>query len=76
MIEKIKQHIKDIVDITIQYVNYNFVSSYSNCLIICINKDKANKKSPVFLTEEGVTRSVDLEDCVNIKVSVKPICQV
>lgn len=76
MIEKIKQHIKDIVDITIQYVNYNFVSNYSNCLVICIKKDKTNKKFLVFLTEEGVTRSVDLEDCKNIKVSVKPICQI
>lgn len=76
MIEKIKQHMKGIVDISIQYVNYNFVSNYSNCLIVCIKKDKSNKDLLVFLTEEGSTRSVELEDCNSVKVSVKPICQI
>ena len=66
---------KEIVDISIQYVNYSFVSNYPNCLVICIKKGKSNKKFLVFLTEEGIARSVDLEDSKNIKVSVKPICQ-
>ena len=39
-----------------------------------IEKDKLDKKFLVFLTEEGITKSVDLEDYKNLKVSVKPIC--
>ena len=65
---------KSIVNVTIQYVNYSFISSYNNCLFIGIEKDKLDKKFLVFLTEEGVTKSVDLEDYKNLKVSVKPIC--
>ena len=67
---------KSIVNVTIQYVNYNFISSYNNCLLIGIEKDKLDKKFLVFLTEEGITKSVDLEDYKNLKVSVKPICQI
>ena len=73
MIEKIKLHMKSIVNVTIQYINYNFISSYNNCLLICIEKDRLDKKFLVFLTEEGTTKSVDLEDYENLKVSVKPI---
>ena len=73
MIEKIKQHIKSIVNVSIQYVNYNFISNYNNCLLICIKKGKMDKDLLVFLTEEGTTKSVILEDQKNIKVNVTPI---
>ena len=75
MIEKIKHHMKDIVDVTIQYVNYNFISSYNNCLLICIEKGKLDKNLLVFLTEEGKTKLVELEDQKNVKVSIDLVCQ-
>ncbi len=74
MIEKIKQHMKDIVNISIQYVNYSFVSNYQNCLLLCIKKGNLNKDLLLFMTEDGSLSSVDLEDEF-VKVSVKSICQ-
>ena len=65
---------KDIVDISIQYVNYSFVSNYQNCLLLCIKKGDLNKDLLLFMTENGRLSSVDLED-EYIKVSIKPICQ-
>ena len=62
---------RDIVNISIQYVNYGFISNYHNCLLVCINKDLL-----VFLTAEGTTKSVDLKDQENVKVSVTLACQV
>ena len=66
---------KDIVDVTIQYVNYNFISNYNNCLLICIEKGKLDKDLLVFLTEEGKTKLVELEDQKNVKVSIDLVCQ-
>tara|TARA_B100000035_G_C20876333_1_gene498546 strand:- start:488 stop:715 length:228 start_codon:yes stop_codon:yes gene_type:complete len=74
LIEKIKQHMKDIVNISIQYVNYSFVSNYQNCLLLCIKKGNLNKDLLLFMTEDGSLSSVDLEDEF-VKVSVKSICQ-
>lgn len=75
MIEKIKKHMKDIVDISIQYVSYSFVSNYQNCLLLCIKKGDLNKDLLLFMTKDGKLSSVDLEDEF-IKVIVKPICQI
>jgi len=74
LIEKIKHHIKDIVDVSIQYTNYSFVSNYQNCLLLCIKKGNLNKDLLLFMTEEGQLSSVDLEDKF-IKVSIDPVCQ-
>ena len=65
---------KDIVNISIQYVNYSFVSNYQNCLLLCIKKGNLNKDLLLFMTEDGSLSSVDLEDEF-VKVSVKSICQ-
>jgi len=62
LIEKIKQHIKEIVNISIQYKSYNFISNYQNCLLICIEKGNLNKDLLLFMTEKGKLQSVDLED--------------
>lgn len=62
MIEKIKQHIKEIVNISIQYKSYSFISNYQNCLLICIEKGNLNKDLLLFMTEKGKLQSVDLED--------------
>jgi len=75
LIEKIKQYVKEIVDVSIQYVNYNFVSNYQNCLLLSIEKGNLNKDLLLFITEDGRLSSVDLEDEFII-VSVTPICQV
>ena len=75
MIEKIKQYVKEIVDVSIQYVNYSFVSNYQNCLLLSIEKGNLNKDLLLFITEDGRLSSVDLEDEFII-VSVTPICQV
>lgn len=66
---------KDIVDISIQYVSYSFVSNYQNCLLLCIKKGDLNKDLLLFMTKDGKLSSVDLEDEF-IKVIVKPICQI
>lgn len=62
MIEKIKQHIKEIVNISIQYKSYSFISNYQNCLLICIEKGNLNKDLLLFMTEKGRLQAVDLED--------------
>ncbi len=72
LIEKIKQHIKEIVNISIQYKSYSFVSNYQNCLLICIEKGNLNKDLLLFMTEKGKLQSVDLED-EDVFVSVTPV---
>jgi len=62
LIEKIKQHIKEIVNISIQYKSYSFISNYQNCLLICIEKGNLNKDLLLFMTEKGRLQAVDLED--------------
>jgi len=62
LIEKIKQHIKEIVNLSIQYKSYSFISNYQNCLLICIEKGNLNKDLLLFMTEKGKLQSVDLED--------------
>tara|TARA_B100000963_G_scaffold361211_1_gene395529 strand:- start:3960 stop:4202 length:243 start_codon:yes stop_codon:yes gene_type:complete len=74
LIEKIKQHLKEIVNISIQYPVFYFVSNYQNCLLLCIEKVNADKNLLFFMTEEGQISSVDLEDKF-IVVSVTPACQ-
>ena len=65
---------KEIVNISIQYTNYSFISNYQNCLLLCIKKGNLNKDFLLFMTEEGQLSSVDLEDKF-IVVSVTPACQ-
>ncbi len=72
MIEKIKQHIKEIVNLSIQYKSYSFISNYQNCLLICIEKGNLNKDLLLFMTEKGKLQSVDLED-EDVFVSVTTI---
>ncbi len=62
LIEKIKQHIKEIVNVSIQYKSYSFISNYQNCLLICIEKGNLNKDLLLFMTEKGRLQAVDLED--------------
>lgn len=73
MNREIKNHLKKIANIRIEYIKYGFVSNFSNCLLVKIEKGKCNKDSLLFLTEEGKTRSVDIEDSKNIFVSISPI---
>ena len=75
MIAEVKKHMQDVVNLSIQYVNYNFTSNYYNCLLVNITKGDLNKNNLVFLTEDGTTKSINIEDENNIKVSVKPLCQ-
>jgi|TARA_B100001059_G_C17797453_1_gene563930 hypothetical protein len=72
LIEKIKQHIKEIVNLSIQYKSYSFISNYQNCLLICIEKGNLNKDLLLFMTEKGKLQSVDLED-EDVFVSVTTI---
>ncbi len=65
---------KEIVDVSIQYVNYSFVSNYQNCLLLSIEKGNLNKDLLLFMTEDGRLSSVDLEDEFII-VRVTPACQ-
>lgn len=71
MTNTIKNNIGKIFNVSIEYVNYGFVSNYKNSLLLKIEKSNKNKKdSLVFLTNEGKLKSVNLEDEDNIKVSI------
>ena len=76
MIEKIKQHMKDIVNISVEYPRYNFVANFYNCLLIEIKENKTNNNSLVFLTDDGKTKTIDLSDDQYISVKVKAIWQI
>lgn len=73
MIKNIKENIKKIVNIKIQYLKYSFISKYNNCLLLDIKKGKLNKNMLIFLTEDGQLKTVNLEDKDNIKISIFPI---
>ena len=66
----IKDNIGKIFNVSIEYVNYGFVSNYKNSLLLKIEKNKRNKDLLVFLTNEGKIKSANLEDKENVKVKI------
>lgn len=66
----IKDNIGKIFNVSIEYVNYGFVSNYKNSLLLKIEKNKRNKDLLVFLTNEGKLKSANLEDKENVKVKI------
>lgn len=73
LIEKIKYHMKDIVNISIEYSRYNLVANFYNCLLIEIIENGTSYSSLVFLTGDGVKKTFDLRNDQNINVKVKSI---
>lgn len=68
-----KKYVSQLVNITIDYLNYNFVARYYNCIVLKIEKLNNDKDFLFVLTENGETKRVELYDPENIKVNIYPV---
>lgn len=68
-----KKYISQLVNITIDYLNYNFVARYYNCIVLKTEKLNNDKDFLFVLTEDGETKKVMLYDPENIKVNIYPV---
>lgn len=68
-----KKYISQLVNITIDYLNYNFVARYYNCIVLKIEKINNNKDFLFVLTADGETKPIILYDPENIKVNIHPV---
>lgn len=69
-----RKYVSQLVNITIDYLNYNFVARYYNCIVLKIEKLNNNKDFLFVLTPEGETKPIILYDPENIKVKIYPVC--
>ena len=68
-----KKYVSQLVNITIDYLNYGFIARYYNCIVLKLEKLNNNKDFLFVLTENGETKQFTLYDPENIKVNIYPV---
>lgn len=67
-----KKCVSQLVNITVNYLNFGFIAHYYNCIVLKIETLKNDEDFLFVLTDNGETKIFSLYDQKNIKVDICP----